>query len=779
MGPHIDPEHLRPDKSPVPHVDPRHGGMVPMPGMPSALMPIPYRAQALSATPNALEILVALRRRWLAAAVVGVICAAIVCAVMVYNAPVPFYTGSASIEIRPPSGIIGNFQETKAEFDNFVAKQAGLIMSRTVLQQAARDLAGNNITILAGATDSAERLRQHVRVEFGEAPDVVRIAMNGDQEQEIVLVVGAVTKAFLERAGGWEHAFRQEQIEERRKHLVSIEKRIDVFEKKLVSLSKKDTGPAIPLNIEQRLGIAEKLLSDSKGEMTVVLKRKRTLHYLLGAAITREKTTVGEEFAAAMAMFPYSGSPINLMTLEITSRYWSGYSEAELQQEIQDDAAFQDFIKRINSLEALAAAEALVNPLGERSNDVKTLRRDAIERRQAFTEYAAQLRQQLIDKLRKKAKLEALIEQNKLKTELLELETQQRLLQDDIDYYTLASERVAEVSLEVRRINRHIEAWSKFAEQIKNRIDDMSVELDQPLRVYKRDEAAAMYVDNRPKHWVMTGAAGAGTIALVLLAFGWFEYRARKVNSADEVVQMLGMRLLGALPDYTHRRRLLSFGNGDEEQWQHMLAESVDTARTMLLHAAQTDGLRVVMVTSAMPGEGKTSSATHLAASLARAGRKTLLVDCDLRNPTAHRLFQLSRAPGFADVLQGECDLASAIRESPVEGLSVITAGRTTAIAMQALARGGAYPLFQQLRQQFDFIIVDSCPVLPVADSLVLAEGVDAVIFAVLRDVSRMPRVYEAYRRLAVLGVRTLGAMVSGVRDPIYARGYAYAATEE
>jgi capsular exopolysaccharide synthesis family protein len=172
-----------------------------------------------------------------------------------------------------------------------------------------------------------------------------------------------------------------------------------------------------------------------------------------------------------------------------------------------------------------------------------------------------------------------------------------------------------------------------------------------------------------------------------------------------------------------------------------------------------------VLVTSAAPGEGKTTLAGHLAGSLARAGRKTLLIDGDLRRPAVHQMFELPLQPGFSEVLLAEVEAPEAVQETPVHGLWVMTAGQWDREVLQALARDGLEGALDKLREEFDFIVIDSHPVLPAADTLLLAQRADAVILAVLREVSQAPRVYAASQRLAALGVRVLGAVVNGA-DP-------------
>jgi capsular exopolysaccharide synthesis family protein len=192
----------------------------------------------------------------------------------------------------------------------------------------------------------------------------------------------------------------------------------------------------------------------------------------------------------------------------------------------------------------------------------------------------------------------------------------------------------------------------------------------------------------------------------------------------------------------------------------------MDTTRTRLIHAANRDGDRVVMVTSAVPREGKTSLSAHLAASLARTGRRTLLVDGDLRVPSLHRLFERPSHPGLAEVLRGEFKVTSVVQHTNVSDLWIMTAGKADTNAIQAFARPQQLQaVIQALREQYECVVVDSAPILPVVDSLLLGQHVDAVILSVLRGVSHMPAVQTAYERLVELNVRVVGMVVTGA-DP-------------
>jgi capsular exopolysaccharide synthesis family protein len=274
----------------------------------------------------------------------------------------------------------------------------------------------------------------------------------------------------------------------------------------------------------------------------------------------------------------------------------------------------------------------------------------------------------------------------------------------------------------------------------------------------------------------MAGMAGFGVFGLVLVGLVLFESRKRRIFAAEDVSQGLGMNLVGTLPLLPPQvsRAVNGEAAPSDAHWQNVMAESVDVIRTVLLHSARTESLRVVMVTSAESGEGKTSLASHLAASLARAWRKTLLIDGDLRSPAAHQQFDLPLEPGFSELLRGDAEVDDVVRPTAVSRLWVMPAGKWDSHAIQALAQEEVRAFFDRLRMEYDFIIIDACPVLPVADSLLLGPHADAALFAVMREVSRSPAIYAAQQRLASLGVRTLGAVVIGEKPETYGAAKRY-----
>src|SRR5262249_40839184 len=190
-------------------------------------------------------------------------------------------------------------------------------------------------------------------------------------------------------------------------------------------------------------------------------------------------------------------------------------------------------------------------------------------------------------------------------------------------------------------------------------------ELEAPSRVSLLEDASVSGGAGARKRQTTTAGVGLGVFLAVLLGVGWLELRSGRIGCPTEVHKDLKLRLVGALPCLPRRRTLVRLGaDGSAPADHHLLMEAVDATRALVVHAARSESLRAVMVSSAVSGEGKTSLAAHLAASLARAGFRTLLVDADLRRPSLHRVYEVPQA-GLSEALRGALTLAEAAPHTP------------------------------------------------------------------------------------------------------------------
>ncbi|MCA9232591.1 MAG: CpsD/CapB family tyrosine-protein kinase, partial [Planctomycetales bacterium] len=193
------------------------------------------------------------------------------------------------------------------------------------------------------------------------------------------------------------------------------------------------------------------------------------------------------------------------------------------------------------------------------------------------------------------------------------------------------------------------------------------------------------------------------------------------------------------------------------------LSESIDNVRATLMHDSTSRARQVVLITSPSSMEGCTTVASHLALSLSRAGRRTLLVDGDLREPALHKLFGMPVEDGLSELLRSEIEVSDALRPTNTEGLWLLTAGQCDMDAIHALAADQLQPIFEKLRAEFDFVIIDGAPVLSLSDSLSIGQHVDGAILTVLRDHSEIRSIYQAAELLKSMGIRLIGSVVNGV----------------
>jgi len=175
--------------------------------------------------------------------------------------------------------------------------------------------------------------------------------------------------------------------------------------------------------------------------------------------------------------------------------------------------------------------------------------------------------------------------------------------------------------------------------------------------------------------------------------------------------------------------KTMLFFNGDDHARG---AEEFRTLRSRLYHAREKTPLKKLLITSALPKEGKSFTAANLAQVLVRQhGRRVLLIDADLRGTRLHMMLGTTSSPGLADYLQGRCDEFSIMQRGPMENLFFIPSGQEISDPAELVANGRLKLLLQRVEALFDWIIVDSPPAVPVSDASVLAKACDGVLMIV------------------------------------------------
>jgi capsular exopolysaccharide synthesis family protein len=592
-------------------------------------------------------------------------------------------------------------------------------------------------------------LAKVLKVDF-RGPEILQLSLSGRQPAELPLLVNAVARAYVAYMDEQEKQRRQALLEQMRTNYKEAEASLREKQRVLtrtLDLNKMDDPETAKEKYTSKLRQLEEALKTARDlslkeieDRSELLAQKRLLEGLPTAGLP---DVVVDKYLLDDPVYKQQRANLEKLDEEMRNVRLK-YNEAAAKPRLEDIGRLKEGVqkemaeyrtKQMPRLVELVRAEAGVT-IGKLERDL-----EGIHRRQEY-----------------------------LKAEVERLNVEARRLSP-------AEQRAA--SAGVAALRQEVVMQEDALKKLGDRLETFKLAPALGSQVTLLQPAEVPQALDRARQ--IKAATGGGVGAFLLLVFGvaFWEFRTRKIGATREVADGLGLTVVGTLPAMPARVRQpgAQLVSKRDQQCQEQLTESVDAMRTLLLHAARTDDLQVVMVTSAGGGEGKTSVASQLAASLARAWRKTLVIDGDLRHPALHKLFNLPAAPGFSEVLRGELGVHDAIRPTTVSRLWVMPAGHWDSHAVQALAQEGVRNLFAQLKEQYDFIVVDSCPVLPVADALQLGQHVDGVLLTVLRDVSRAPAIHAAQQRLASLGIRTLGAVVIGTGNEAGSASYVYQPT--
>ena len=207
-------------------------------------------------------------------------------------------------------------------------------------------------------------------------------------------------------------------------------------------------------------------------------------------------------------------------------------------------------------------------------------------------------------------------------------------------------------------------------------------------------------------------------------------------------------------------------------------AEAYRTLRTKLLFSRAAGTLKTIVVTSPFTQDGKSTTAANLATTFAQHGMRTLLVDCDLRRPTQHEIFRVSREPGLTELLSGDGIVAGTGRRTNIEGLSLITAGVLPPDPSELVGSSRMRDMLARFAESFDVVVIDSPPVLPVADAAILATMADGALLVVRAGATNRKAAQLAVQQLEDVDARVLGVVLNDPKSqvPLYDQ-YGYSAS--
>jgi tyrosine-protein kinase Etk/Wzc len=374
-----------------------------------------------------------------------------------------------------------------------------------------------------------------------------------------------------------------------------------------------------------------------------------------------------------------------------------------------------------------------------------------------------------------------------IESHLTSLEARIAALDDLKERNAAALQQLPRTQAAEARLIQQVEISSRMATQLREEyqrarmaeaVEAGEVEiLDRAVRAGLIDEGAPIKI----AIGIFVGLLFGGSAAFLL------EHLNTAIRRREDIEGVLQVPGLAVIPQIsgngvTSRFRILGRRNGKGRG--HALitvsnarsseAEAYRTLRTNLIFSQAIQSLRTVVVTSPSPKDGKTTTAANLAVTFAHQGIRVLLMDCDLRKSRLHALFGLSREPGLSQVILGESSIREAVRQSSVDGLSLITSGVLPPNPSELLGSTRLREMVAQFATEYDIVIMDSPPIYVAADAQILSALADGVVLVLRAGQTQRQSAQESVSRLANVGARVVGAVLNDPDHKVPAYGGYY-----
>ena len=678
----------------------------------------------------------AFRRRWIPATVVALTLAALAGGLTFLFLPRGF-EAVAWLRVRDKSGMFGaGVGRDSAEYEAYRKTQVQLIKSPLVLMAALRRTGVNSLQTVKGEQDKVGWLMRNVQVSAPMESEVLQIRLRGEDPREITTIVNAVTNAYLNDVVNKEKAerlARRDTLEKKYKeNMADIRARLDTYHNLAKTLGTTDSTEVATQRalLLDHLGTLRAQQTQLQRDIALIDAELAVMDAKSRGEITLEQS-VPEEMVDAMVLR-------DPQFVELRDRL-AGIEEAILYQSQRSARGPNDpAVKKLQDMR-----DGLLVRMEQRREELKPqiitqLSMDAAGRR---TGAAAE--SPIVLRMRREIMARQLDEAAK-----------------DFDKVADEVKQLGQANADLMARRQEIEQLTKVTDEMGIRLNATEIDIAMPNRVELIEEASVPEGSDELFRTMLSVLATAAGLVLGGGSVVALEYLRDRLSTADEVPQRIGLRVIGTVPRITRRTN------------PGHVAERVDGVRAVISQTGR-EVPKVILVTSAVEHEGKTTFASQLAASLARTGKRTLLLDGDLRHPNVHLALGLDLRAGLPELLRGEISNDEAIQPTGVEGLFAVTGGACDYAAITALSRTVTAQVLAGFRESFDHVVIDAGPALSFADVLLLGQASDVAIVATMRDVSRVPQVMAAVEKLRSVGVKVLGAVVNGVDDTAARREYA------
>jgi succinoglycan biosynthesis transport protein ExoP len=686
----------------------------------------------------------AVRCWWMIAGPIAV-CLACGAGYAVYALTPPNYTASVWLEIREQGDSLWG-TESAEQSSRFVDNQLQMLTSPSVITEVTSHPKVGSTPELVREANPVAALRKLLKVRRQGKSDYYVVEFTSQIPSRAALIPTEVAKSYKRTLDDESKVRKKSIIDSLRKLKGEQQTTLEEFRKKIADKA-KEVGAKDPYGLPQtEIGPTKTVAS----ELNAQLAQAEVNHEFLKAEVAADKEAINKQPVPDPKLFVDSRIDRDPRILELLAK---GEELQKTEQELAD---------AVTNPQKHPKVVARKKEIAKNKSDVEKMRKKVAEEYSGnFATQAELAKTSQIAELDRKLKRSEIALQHLQTRRTEELENQAEVSGDlhDLDFLKSDYERTLAVSAMVADRLYKLENEPPGSDRVRIREDAVEPKLPDQAIPYKKILMAAL-----------------GAFAIPFGCAVAYEVLHQRVNCRKQLETLdvpCSVTEIAALP--SRSRALLS---GRREDRLDLFIESVDGLRTSLMVPSGKREVRVFAVTSAIPGEGKTSLSTQFALSLASAtGEPTLLIDGDLRYPDVHNAFEIEQSPGLADVFDKTCAPSEAIVKARGDNLFVLPAGELVGNPHRVTANGRFRELIGELRTHFKYIVIDTPPILPASEALVMAKAADATLLVARRDHSRLDLVKEASQKIVSSGSRFAGVVLSGVpsRDYQYRYGaYGY-----
>jgi capsular exopolysaccharide synthesis family protein len=700
-----------------------------------------------------------LRFKWLIFGVFAAVSGVAIPAIWLGMAPQ--YAARAVVRVSPVSQqILYPTEENKGVvplYEAFVNTQVSIIHSPAVLQRVldSPTVQGTEWymhrprslrTLLGGnpPTD-IERLREDLSVRSRRGTQLIDVSMTGSSAKSVTLIADAVVDAYKQLSDETQLMSGTERYETLSADASKLQKEIDGLQAMRINVSKR-VGTTGPEELRSRLATQ---LSELESEYAKLDRDYKIIQWELEtmpqvAAVADDTDTNGE-----------SDAEDDTRQLFLVDSEWRALRSALELARHQMLLAQQNYGSEHPQIKALQSdVDFAERQLKTREEQLLAIPPEMVVRGAAGDGGAG-----------------SVFNREALERGLERLGRQLELLSKDITIHRAKMNEAADIARDIAHYDEQINNKRNQLDTFRTRLQVLETESKAPARITVASHAIQ---PSRPSSdrrvilsvMVLVGAGVTGCAAAYVRAA-----TDQKIIEAGDVRTTVNVPFLGHFPPLSPEDAILT-------DCTPLVRECTRMVRTALLERLKSAEDRVTLITSSASKEGKTTVAILLATSLARLGKKTLLVDADLRNPSVAERLGIEMGGGLAALLSESARDSSVIVPASVPKLDVLPAGVDHhAFDPELLANGVFSACLKRWKKSYDFVLLDSPPVLPVADSRILAGQADGTLMVLRSSHCRRSEVTQAYADLAAAGGRLLGTVLVGARSGSgnrYGYGYGY-----